>query len=184
MNLNEILVKVAKILAVFLIFLVGGFILHTSVFGRIQIGVVIPNVLLIITSAFGFMKGSKWGMAYGFLAGLMVDSFLPDYFGLNCLFYLLLGYLNGLLKRFFFGDDMRLPLLFVLISDVLYGSAVYVFLFMVRGRFDFFFYFSNIIMPEAVYSVLVFLLLYFPLVWAFRWVGTERSDRGRGFGEI
>lgn len=177
MNSNINISKIIKEIVVFFGVLFIGVILHISIFGNIVIGVVTPNVLLILTSAYGFMHGGIYGMLFGFISGLIVDCYSPDYFGINCLIFLFVGFLNGLLTRFFFGDDIRLPMLFIGVSDVIYGVCIYSFLFLVRARYDFSFYFLNIIMPEAVYGTIVFLLLYYPLLKAFRWISMDNSRR-------
>lgn len=171
--------EIAKNLLVFIGVFVVGFILHTSVLANFPLGVVTPNVMLLITSAFGFMRGGNYGMIMGFFAGLIMDCYYPEYFGLNCLIYLFIGYLNGLFAKLFYGDDIRLPLLLVGMSDILYGIVVYLFLFMARSRFDFLFYLLNIIIPEAVYTLVIFLILYFPLLKILRWVSGESNGRGR-----
>lgn len=165
--------RLIKSTAFFLAAFIIGFILHTSIFGRLPIGVVTPNVLLLITASFGFMEGGLWGMSYGFVAGLALDSYSMDYFGLNCLILLLVGYVNGMFTRFFYGDDIRLPLLFIGFSDVFYGVFNFIFLAITGHRRDFGFYFMNIIMPEAVYTAIVFVPLYFVIIRGFKWIKKE-----------
>lgn len=166
-------VKILKGILFFLIcFFVGAF-LHLGIFQRIPIGVVTPNVLLLITASFGFMEGGIWAMGFGFIAGITLDSFNPDYFGLNCLIFLFVGFLNGLLTRFFYGDDIRLPLVFIGASDVFYGICTYLFLALMGLKGDFGFYFMNIIMPEAVYTTLVFVPLYFAILKGFSIIKKE-----------
>lgn len=177
MNANINVTKIIKEIIVFLGVLFIGVFLHVSLFGNIEIGVVTPNILLILTSAYGFMHGGIYGMLFGFLSGIIVDCYSPDYFGINCLIFLFIGFLNGLLTRFFFGDDIRLPLLLIGISDIIYGVCMYLFLFLVRGRYDFYFYFMNIIMPEAVYGAIVFLIFYSPLLKLFRWINMDNTRR-------
>lgn len=173
MNVKRIL----RIVAVFVgVFIVAN-LLHTSIFGNLPLGVVTPNVLLLVTASFGFMQGTGYGMIMGFICGIMMDCYYPEYFGLNCLIYLFIGYLNGLFSRYFYGDDIRLPLLLVGISDFFYGFLVYMFLFLVRQRFDLGFYLINIIIPEAVYTMVVSLILYFPILKVLRWAG---GNHGRG----
>ena len=77
--------------------------------------------------------------------------------------FLLIGYLNGLFAKYFFGDDIRLPIILIAISDLLYSLVVYIVLFLVKGKFDFLFYLKSIILPEVVYTLLVSIFLYFIL---------------------
>lgn len=60
-----------KITLAFLI--LAAFLLQTTVFQYFQIASVTPNLLLILTSAFGLMRGKKEGLMVGFFSGLMID---------------------------------------------------------------------------------------------------------------
>lgn len=154
------------------------FLLQTSVFSRMEIAGVVPNVLIIITSGFGFLKGRRLGGVVGFSCGILLDLFNSSLFGLYGLLFLLIGYLNGLFRKLFFGDDMKLPLLFVGISDLLYGLFVYISMFLRRSRMDIGFYFMNIMMPEMVYTICVTIPLYFCLEYMIRKMDETDSKRG------
>ena len=43
------------------------FLLETTVFQKLAFASIIPNLLIIVTSSFGFMRGQKEGMIIGFL---------------------------------------------------------------------------------------------------------------------
>ena len=144
------------------------FLLQTSIFSRFRIAGVVPNVLIIITSSFGFMRGRRYGGIVGFCCGILMDLFNSSLFGMYALFFLLIGYLNGLFRKVFYGDDMKLPLLFVAVSDLMYGLFVFVFMFLRRSRVDIGFYFMNIMMPEMVYTICVTIPLYFVLDFVIR----------------
>ena len=45
-------------------------------------------------------------------------------------------------------------------GDLIYGLAVYGFQFLMRGRIEIFFYLRRIIIPEAIYTVLITVILY------------------------
>lgn len=137
------------------------FLLQTTIFPRFEIAGVVPNVLIIITSFFGFTVGRKHGCIVGFACGIILDLFNSSLFGLYSLIFLVIGYVNGVFRKIFFGDDMKLPLLFVGVSDLIYGMAVYFALFFFRHKLDLGFYFMNIMMPEMVYTICVMIPLYF-----------------------
>ena len=54
--------------------------------------------------------------------------------------------------------------LFILFGFILqcsvYGVICYVLLFMLRGKFQFAYYFSHVILPEALYTIVVTMFLY------------------------
>lgn len=137
------------------------YLLQTSVFSELMLANVTPNVLIIVTSAFGFMRGRKDGMLVGFFCGLLLDLSSGTLFGLYALIYLLIGYLNGLFEKLFYGDDIKLPILLIGVSDFIYSLIIYIIMFLVKGRFDILFYLRFIILPEIVYTILVSIILYY-----------------------
>ena len=136
------------------------FLLQCTIFRVLDFNGIGPNLLVILVAAFGFMCGKKQGLVIGFLSGLLVDIFFGEIIGLNALLYMYVGFTNGVFHHWFFPEDIKLPLFLITISDFLFGFVSYVLLFLLRGRFDFGYYFSNVILPEAVYTVFVSMLFY------------------------
>ena len=69
------------------IIIVICFLLECTIFHRLSFASIKPNLLIIVTSSFGFMRGKKEGMAVGFVSGLLVDIFWGSALG----FYLWAG---------------------------------------------------------------------------------------------
>ena len=136
------------------------FLLESTVFQSLSFASITPNLLIVVTSAFGFMRGQKEGMFVGFFSGLLIDIFFSEYMGLYALIYMVLGYLNGFFNRIFYPEDIKLPLFLIAASDFLYGNIICVFMFIMRSRFDYLYYLKNIIIPELIYTILVTLVLY------------------------
>ena len=148
-----------KRIAMFLIVVVC-FIIQNTVLKSIDFGAVSPNLLLIITAGFGFVGGRKEGMYVGFFCGLFVDVFYGHLFGYYTLLYTLIGYANGFFHAVFYDMDIKQPMFLIAISDLAYGLIQYFFQFLLRGRLDFGFYFTNIILPEFLYAVVLTLIFY------------------------
>lgn len=136
------------------------FILQNTILKTINFGAVSPNLLLIITAGFGFVGGRREGMYTGVLCGLMVDLFYGHLFGYYSLLYTLIGYVNGFFHAVFYDLDIKQPMLLIALSDLGYGLIQYFFQFLLRGRFDFGFYFTSVILPEFLYAVVLTLLCY------------------------
>ena len=136
------------------------FILQNTVLKTINFGAVSPNLLLIITAGFGFVGGRREGMYTGVLCGLMVDLFYGHLFGYYSLLYTLIGYVKGFFHAVFYDLDIKQPMLLIALSDLGYGLIQYFFQFLLRGRFDFGFYFTSVILPEFLYAVVLTLLCY------------------------
>ena len=136
------------------------FLLECTVFQGLALGDVTPNLLIVVTSAFGFMRGKKEGMMVGFLSGLIVDIMFNDLIGFYALIYMVLGYANGFFRKIFYDDDIKLPLILIAASDFVYGNIVCIFMFVMRSRFQYFYYLKSVIIPELIYTILVTLILY------------------------
>lgn len=156
------------------------FLLQTSVFRFLEFAGVIPNLLLIPTVSFGMMRGRKEGMLIGFLSGLLVDAMYGTLIGPYALLYMYLGYINGFFHRVYYMEDILLPMLMVGVNDLFFGIIVYIVTYLLRGRLDIGFYFLHVILPEMVYTMLLSLLIYKPLVKINLWLksleeGVEKS---------
>ncbi len=148
------------------------FLLQSTVFQKLSFAGIVPNLLLIVVSSFGFMRGSKEGLLIGFFCGLLLDVFCGFYLGLYALLYMLIGYLNGVFHKFFYPDDIKLPLVMISTSDLVCNLVIYLFVFVFRSRFHFFYYLKAVIVPEFVYTMIVGIFLYFLLL-----VGNEHLEK-------
>ncbi|MBE5883336.1 MAG: rod shape-determining protein MreD [Lachnospiraceae bacterium] len=142
------------------IFIIVCFVLQCSVFGAIAFAGIIPNLMIILTSSFGFMRGEKEGLIIGFFCGLLCDIFFGDFLGFYALVLMYIGFVNGKFSRIFYPEDIKLPLALIVVSDISYGVLCYCLLFLLRGRLNFPYYFSSVILPEAIYTIVITMFLY------------------------
>lgn len=170
MRIKRLLITVILILICFL--------LQCTLFRALAFGRIVPNLLIVLTASFGFMRGEKSGLLIGFFCGLLVDIFFGSVIGFYALLYMYIGYMNGKFCVIFYPQDIKLPVALILGSDFLYGFICYVILFLLRGRFDFSYYLLHIILPEIVYTIVVTLALY-PLI---LWINTrlEQGEKRSG----
>ncbi len=144
------------------------FLLQSTLFQHIAFAGIVPNLMIIVTSGCGYINGKTDGMLAGFLSGLLMDVFYGDIIGFNALLFLFIGYANGYANRYFFPDDVKLPLVFVSLSDIVYLMVTYIVRFLLRARFDIGYYFLNVMLPELVYTSVIALLLLLPIVYMSR----------------
>jgi len=142
------------------IFVLVLFILQCTVFKWFSLAHIAPNLLIVITSSCGFMHGKTEGMLVGFFSGLLIDVFSSDLFGFYALIYMVIGYLNGFFNAIFYEVDIKLPMILISVSELLYGIVIYMFLFLLRNRLDFLYYFVHIIVPELLYTIVITIVLY------------------------
>lgn len=157
------------------------FLLESTIFQTLSLASISPNLLIIVTSSFGFMRGEKEGMLVGFFSGLIFDVFFGDWIGFYAMIYMVLGYANGFFKQIFYPDDIKLPLILIGASDFIYGNIVCIFMFIMRSRFDYIYYLMNIIIPELIYTALITLGLYQILLQVNQKLEAEEKRSARKF---
>ena len=139
------------------VIIIAAYLLQCTVFSSLELAGIKPNLLIIVTASFGFMRGSREGVLVGFVSGLLADIQFGD------LIYLLVGYINGMFQRLYFDEDIKLPLFLIAISEFLYGIIVYFLTYLLRSDFNFLLYLNKIILPELIYTIVITLGLY-PLI--------------------
>lgn len=152
-----------RIVAVTIV-IIACFLLQSTVFHAFAFASITPNLLIVVTSAFGFMRGKKEGILIGFFCGLILDIFYGSLIGVYALIYMYIGFLNGYFRKLFYPEDIKLPMLLIAGSDLIYNFSVYFLLFFFRKRFAFLYYVQHIILPELVYTMVVTIVLYMILL--------------------
>lgn len=140
------------------------FVLQTTVFQTLSFANIAPNLMIIVVSSFGLMRGRKEGMFVGFVSGLLIDIFCGFYLGIYALLYMYVGYINGFFRKRFYPEDIQQPLILISVSDILSNIVIYIVLFLTRNRYDFGYYLFNVIIPEWVYTMVITVFLYFILL--------------------
>jgi len=136
------------------------FLLESTIFHKLTFASISPNLMIIVVSSFGFMRGKKTGMIVGFISGLLVDLLWGNMLGFHMLIFTVIGYLNGTFERLFYDEDIKLPIILIAASELIYGLIIYGCMYMLQGDFLFGNYLFHIILPELVYTILVTLIVY------------------------
>ena len=147
-------------LLVCIFFIMFCFLLQCTVFPHLAFGGIVPNLMIVITASYGFMKGRKTGMLTGFFSGLLIDIFFGNLLGFYALIYMYIGYLNGIFRKMFYPEDIKLPIALIVGSDFFCNLIIYILTFLLNGRFNFMYYFLNIIIPEMVYTIIITCVIY------------------------
>ena len=146
--------------AVMLLLILISYLIQSTMIRILPIGGVAPNLLIILTSCFGFMRDKKDGMFVGFISGLVMDILFGDLIGFYALVYMVIGYLNGFFASIFYPEDIKLPVALITSSELVYCFIVYIFQFLIQGKLRFGYYFLHIILPEIVYTIFVTIIIY------------------------
>lgn len=140
--------------------ILAAFVLQSFISLKTNPIVATPNLLVLVTCIFGFMRGCNYGSVTGLICGLLVDIFFGDIIGLYALIYMYVGFFSGLFKKMFYSDHVFMPMLLVFFNDFVFNAGCYIFRFLLRNKLDFSYYFEKIILPEMIITTFVTFLLY------------------------
>lgn len=157
---------------VYVLSLILAFLLQTSVIPLIPFLSASPNLLLILTFSIGFIHGNLPGMFYGLGAGLLLDMFYSGPFGFYSLIFVIIGYFNGFFCNVYYEEYITLPMIMCVVNELIYHAYIYIFRFLIRGKYDVLYYLVHVVLPAVVFSLLVTLVLY-----RFVFTATEKIDR-------
>lgn len=143
----------------------------------IGIGGIKPNLLIILPVLFGFLHGKNEGMFVGFFSGFMYDLFFSGLFGFAALVFVYIGYFSGVFYQKYEETEMLVPLGLLLAGDFSFEFLSYIGNFLLHNRLNTMYYISRFILPEAVYTLFIAVILYKPM--AFLNKKLEPRDKRR-----
>ena len=142
--------KVTELVIILLVYLIQG------TFGRtIAIGGIVPNLLIILPVLFGFFKGKNEGM---------YDLFFSGLFGFSVLVFVYVGYYSGMFYKEYEKVEVLIPLAMVMLSDFIYEFLSYIGKFLLHNRLNADYFITKFIIPEMVYTLIIALVIYYPLM--------------------
>ena len=96
--------------ALFALTLLTAVLLQTTVFAKLRILDVSPDLLLVVVISFALLEGPTVGSVLGFSGGFMRDLLLDAPSGLTGLSYLLVGYMVGVARPYIGSSTIFVPL--------------------------------------------------------------------------
>ena len=159
-----------------IIIILLAFLLQTTVFHKLALANVVPNLLLILTVCYSYMRGRTSGEVIGLVCGLMLDMMYGSVIGLYAFIFMTIGFLCGYCQKIYFTDNYILPCVLVGLSDLVYGFYYYITEFLARGKLHFTFYFSHIILPELIYTLVISVVVFRVLNRLEKYLSTERRE--------
>lgn len=99
--------------------------LQTTLFPFLLLSGFRPDLLLLVTAAFGLREGALAGIRVGFAAGILNDLLLNQSpLGLSALIYLGVGYAIGLARPYLAPESVTAPVIIAFLSGII-GTAGY-----------------------------------------------------------
>ncbi len=161
------------IVAVFLFFLI-----QSSVFKHLAYIGALPNLLLILTVSYGYLRGEQSAMIVGFFSGLLLDIFGMNVLGLYALIYVYLGYLAGTCHTWYEPVDFRIPLAMIFAGDLCVLLLEFVLFFVLNGDFGFRYYLTGKALPELAATMILSIPVYPLLLWIEeRFVNVDPAEK-------
>lgn len=158
-----------------------NFILQTTLFPLLAIQGIFPNTALIIVTSYALLRGSKEGAIIGGGCGLLMDIFFSKMIGFYTLLYLAMGLLFGRSQKTFYRENYILPVIFCIISTVLYQAVLYITGFVFRGEGNILYFLFSVLVPELVYTAIVTIILYRILFGINEWLELKEKYKYRLF---
>ena len=113
---------------------------------------------------FGIFKGKNEGMVVGFFSGIMYDLFFSGLFGFSVLVFVYVGYYSGMFYKEYEKVEVLIPLAMVMLSDFIYEFLSYIGKFLLHIRLNADYFITKFIIPEMVYTLIIALVIYYPLM--------------------
>lgn len=140
-------------------------ILQTTVVPQLTVWGASANLPLLVVVSWSLLRGSREGIIWGFIAGLVVDLLSGAPFGAATLSMIAVGFLAGLGHATVFRAHIALPLVVIFAATVVYGLL---FLLIVRlsgrpvGWLDSLF---HLILPSGLVNTVLMPIIFVLLRW-------------------
>lgn len=134
--------------------------LDTLLFHQVNLFGVRPDALLCVIAVYGVLNGPGYAALAGLAAGLFMDVFFGRMVGLYAACYLAVGMVAGQFYRKFYADNVIVPSVVAAVGAFVKESAVAVAALLTGSRFGFFSALVEYIIPSALMSGIMSILLY------------------------
>ncbi|EKU71493.1 rod shape-determining protein MreD [Selenomonas sp. F0473] len=146
----------------FILFFIVLFILQFSFLPLIAVYGVIPDLLLLVTVSYAFLRGSKLGGLVGFALGLLQDLSVGSFFGLHAFTLTLIGLFFGRFSDRVFKEQFFLPITASVAATFAQYVISAVIVYLLGYRFNPFLH-----MGRVLILLLIFQLIFaYPIHWA------------------
>ena len=82
------------------VMILAAFLLQTTVFQSIKLAGAVPNLLLVLTITYGYLRGRTSGLVIGFFSGLLLDCLYGSVIGLYAFIFMTILFISFCRKYF------------------------------------------------------------------------------------
>lgn len=156
--MKKCIINIALIITIFIIYF-----LQANFFSWFTINGIMPNVFVIIVLFIGLFSNRAMGITYGIVIGLFLDLVIGQKVGINAIALGSVGFLATLFDKNFSKDSRITIMLMVFGSTILFEIETYILNYFIINTNVEIFNFIRILLIEAIYNVLLIIILY-PLI--------------------
>lgn len=141
--------------------LLFSIVLQSTIFARINLFGVIPDLILVVTVCFGLLYGSLSGLYVGLAGGFLLDLAGGGILGINILTKALVGYGAGYIGKTVFKDNILIPLVAAAVATLAGEITAFLFLTAFGWQGRFFNYLYATVLPLVFYHFILTAPVYF-----------------------
>ncbi len=134
--------------------------LQMIILPNVEFLIALPNLLLVIVMASGFLYGKAYGLFVGAFTGLLIDVLGTGTPGFNTLILMWIGFGDGFLSEKMESEIIPVLYLILFVNEILYHLYLFGLGFLVGNRFSLLPYLTDVLIPEILLTLLVFLPIY------------------------
>lgn len=144
-----------KIIGLWAMLLVLLYALQTSLLTFIKFDGFSANLMLLLTVSIAFLREYKYGVFFGFMAGILQDSTAGSYFGLATFSYMTIGLIFGKFSVNLFREESLLPVISSIPALVIHFSITIGFLFLLDRPIDLERFLRDDFWPAAIMQIIL-----------------------------
>lgn len=110
--------------------------LQTSLLPIVNFDGFSANLMLLLTLSIAFLRGHKYGIFFGFMAGLLQDLTAGSYFGLATFSYMTIGLIFGKFSVNLFREQSLLPVISSIPALAIHFAITIGFLFLLDRQIN------------------------------------------------
>ena len=134
--------------------------LQTTVMPHITVLGVHPDLVLMAVVAWSVLRGSKEGMVWALIGGVVMDLFSAAPFGISTLTLLIVGFASGLGQASFFRIDLLVPIVIIVPATLVYQLCIAGLLSLLTGAAGWGTRFGQIVLPTILVNSVGMIVVY------------------------
>lgn len=145
--------------------LVTAYVLQTSFLPLLNFNGIGMDLLLLVVVSFSLLKGQRFGVLLGFMAGLLQDLASGTFFGMNTLSKMMIGYIFGLASQQVFKEKFFLPVIGAAMATGINYLVLALLMLLLGYRFNPLYNFENVLLPMLIYNMVAAFPIHLVVCW-------------------